>query len=33
MNKANFFLIGAAKAGTTSIARFLELRPEPISRR
>lgn len=28
MPKANFFLIGAAKAGTTSIARFLEALPE-----
>lgn len=27
MPEANFFLIGAAKAGTTSIARFLELAP------
>lgn len=28
MTKANFFLVGAAKAGTTSIARFLEAVPD-----
>lgn len=28
MTKANFFLVGAAKAGTTSIAAFLEALPE-----
>ncbi len=27
MPKANFFLVGAAKAGTTSVARFLEAMP------